>query len=141
MATYAKETKHLFLTIMEAILQSLGIMESNQEEKDKNNENNNIMKELDNGSQMLVSNFYPQCPEPNLTLGMHPHSDYGFLTLLLQDEVEGLQIQFKDKWVTVQPIPNAFVVNVGDHLEVIIFTFKTKVFMEIHFFRTIMTLN
>ncbi|XP_027188296.1 probable 2-oxoglutarate-dependent dioxygenase SLC1 [Cicer arietinum] len=103
---------------MEAILQSLGIMESNQEEKDKNNENNNIMKELDNGSQMLVSNFYPQCPEPNLTLGMHPHSDYGFLTLLLQDEVEGLQIQFKDKWVTVQPIPNAFVVNVGDHLEI-----------------------
>lgn len=120
-ATYAKETKQLFMAIMKAILESLGIMEDNQEEMTKekdNNDNNNIMKELDNGSQMLVTNFYPPCPEPDLTLGMHPHSDYGFLTLLLQDEVEGLQIQFQDKWLTVQPIPNAFVVNIGDHLEV-----------------------
>jgi isopenicillin N synthase-like dioxygenase len=121
-ATYTQETKHLFLAIMEAILESLGIMEDNQEEEAKENDNNNninIMKELDNGSQMLVTNFYPPCPEPDLTLGMHPHSDYGFLTLLLQDEVEGLQIQFQDKWLTVQPIPNAFVINIGDHLEVI----------------------
>lgn len=124
-ATYAKETKHLFMTIMEAILESLGIVEANQQEMTKekdnndNNNNNNIMNELDDGSQMLVTNFYPPCPEPDLTLGMHPHSDYGFLTLLLQDEVEGLQIQFQDKWLTVQPIPNAFVVNIGDHLEVI----------------------
>ncbi|KAI5425716.1 probable 2-oxoglutarate-dependent dioxygenase SLC1 [Lathyrus oleraceus] len=120
-ATYAKETKQLFMAIMKAILESLGIMEDNQEEMTKekdNNDNNNIMKELDNGSQMLVTNFYPPCPEPDLTLGMHPHSDYGFLTLLLQDEVEGLQIQFQDKWLTVQPIPNAFVVNIGDHLEI-----------------------
>ncbi|XP_061352423.1 probable 2-oxoglutarate-dependent dioxygenase SLC1 [Gastrolobium bilobum] len=107
-ATYAEETKHLFLVIMEAILESLGIRE----------EEDNILKELDNGSQMVVTNFYPPCPQPDLTLGMPPHSDYGFLTLLLQDEVEGLQIQFQDKWVTVQPIPNAFVVNIGDHLEI-----------------------
>jgi isopenicillin N synthase-like dioxygenase len=123
-ATYTQETKHLFLAIMESILESLGIMEDNQEEEAKENDNNNninIMKELDNGSQMLVTNFYPPCPEPDLTLGMHPHSDYGFLTLLLQDEVEGLQIQFQDKWLTVQPIPNAFVINIGDHLEVINF--------------------
>lgn len=128
MASYAEETKHLFLTIMEAILESLGIMEANQEEeaKENDNNNNNIMKELDNGSQMLVTNFYPPCPEPDLTLGMHPHSDYGFLTLLLQDEVEGLQIQYQDKWLTVQPIPNAFVVNIGDHLEVIYILFVFK---------------
>ncbi|AES81965.2 putative flavanone 3-dioxygenase [Medicago truncatula] len=117
-ASYAEKTKHLFLTIMEAILESLGIMEEEAKENDNNNNNNNIMKELDNGSQMLVTNFYPPCPEPDLTLGMHPHSDYGFLTLLLQDEVEGLQIQYQDKWLTVQPIPNAFVVNIGDHLEI-----------------------
>ncbi|XP_027349167.1 protein DMR6-LIKE OXYGENASE 1-like [Abrus precatorius] len=110
-ATYAEETRHLFLVVMEGILESLGIMEANDEEE-------NIMKDLGNGSQMMVVNFYPPCPEPDLTLGMPPHSDYGFLTLLLQDQVEGLQIQFKDKWVTVQPIPNAFVVNIGDHLEI-----------------------
>lgn len=116
-ATYTEETKHLFLAIMEAILESLGIMEASQEKETKVKDN--ILKELENGSQMLVANFYPPCPEPELTLGMHPHSDYGFLTLLLQDEVEGLQIQFQGKWVTVQPIPNAFVINIGDHLEVI----------------------
>uniref|UniRef100_A0A7N2M740 Fe2OG dioxygenase domain-containing protein n=1 Tax=Quercus lobata TaxID=97700 RepID=A0A7N2M740_QUELO len=66
----------------------------------------------------MVINYYPPCPEPNITLGMPPHFDYGFLTLLLQDEVEGLQIQHQDKWVTVEPIANASVVNVGDHLEI-----------------------
>ncbi|KAJ1419464.1 Oxoglutarate/iron-dependent dioxygenase [Sesbania bispinosa] len=111
-ATYAEETKHLFLMLMEAILESLGIMEANQEK-----ENINILKEMEDGSQLMVVNFYPPCPEPDLTLGMPPHSDYGFLTLLLQDEVEGLQIQFQGKWFTVQPINNSFVVNVGDHLE------------------------
>ncbi|KHN12494.1 Putative 2-oxoglutarate/Fe(II)-dependent dioxygenase [Glycine soja] len=111
-ATNAEETKHLFLVVMEAILESLGIVEANQEEDD------NILKEFENESQMMVASFYPPCPQPDLTLGMPPHSDYGFLTLLLQDEVEGLQIQHQDKWVTVQPIPNASVVNVGDHLEI-----------------------
>ncbi|KAJ1377328.1 Oxoglutarate/iron-dependent dioxygenase [Sesbania bispinosa] len=113
-ATYAEKTKHLFLMLMEAILESLGIMEANQEKENINN----ILKEMENGSQLMVVNFYPPCPEPDLTLGMPPHSDYGFLTLLLQDEVEGLQIQFQGKWFTVQPINNSFVVNVGDHLEI-----------------------
>lgn len=100
---------------MESILESLGILEDNQEVKD-----NNILKELEDGSQLIAANFYPPCPQPDLTLGMPPHSDYGFLTLLLQDDVEGLQIQFQDQWFTVQPINNAFVVNIGDHLEVIL---------------------
>uniref|UniRef100_A0A803NWN8 Fe2OG dioxygenase domain-containing protein n=1 Tax=Cannabis sativa TaxID=3483 RepID=A0A803NWN8_CANSA len=71
------------------------------------------------GSQIVVMNWYPACPEPELTLGMPPHSDYGLLTLLLQDEqVEGLQIQHQGTWLNLKPIPNSFVVNVGDHLEV-----------------------
>ncbi|AES60686.2 putative flavanone 3-dioxygenase [Medicago truncatula] len=111
-ATYAEETKHLFLRLMEAIVESLGIVESNKEEKD------NLIKELEDGSQLMAANFYPPCPQPDLTLGMPPHSDYGFLTLLLQDEVEGLQVQFQEQWFTVQPINNTFVVNVGDHLEI-----------------------
>ncbi|KAI5395770.1 probable 2-oxoglutarate-dependent dioxygenase SLC1 [Lathyrus oleraceus] len=111
-ATYAEETKHLFIRLMESILESLGIVEDNQEVKD------NILKELEDGSQLMAVNFYPPCPQPDLTLGMPPHSDYGFLTLLLQDDVEGLQIQFQEQWFTVQPINNAFVVNIGDHLEI-----------------------
>lgn len=113
MCAYAQETKCLFLTLMEAILESLGIVEANQEAEKKD-----ILKDFEDGSQIMVVNYYPPCPEPDLTLGMPPHSDYGFLTLLLQDEVDGLQIQILDQWLTVDPIPNAFVVNVGDHLEV-----------------------
>ena len=98
-------------------MESLGL-----DQKDENDENGGEEDSIkfEDGSQLIVVNCYPSCPEPELTLGMPPHSDYGFLTLLLQDEVEGLQIQHEGKWVTVEPRPNSFVVNVGDHLEVII---------------------
>ncbi|XP_059309579.1 probable 2-oxoglutarate-dependent dioxygenase SLC1 [Lycium ferocissimum] len=109
-ANYSKQAKFLYQLLIGAILESLGIV-------NENNDSNNL-KEFEDGSQLLVLNCYPSCPEPDLTLGMPPHSDYGLLTLLLQDEVKGLQIQHKERWLTVEPIPNSFVVNVGDHLEI-----------------------
>lgn len=102
-------------------MESLGVVGRKDDDQKKREEDqeDDMLKDLQaDGSQMMVANCYPPCPEPNLTLGIPPHSDYGFLTLLLQDEVEGLQIQFQEKWVSVQPIANSFVVNVGDHLEV-----------------------
>lgn len=114
MVNYSKNTKFLYLMLTEAILESLGLVETTKNEKE-----NDGLREFENGSQLIVLNCYPKCPEPDLTLGMHPHSDYGFLTLLLQDEVEGLQIQHEGRWITVEPLPDSFVVNVGDHLEVI----------------------
>lgn len=110
-ANYSKQTNFLYQLLIGAILESLGIV------KEHINDSQNL-KEFEDGSQLLVLNCYPCCPEPDLTLGMPPHSDYGLLTLLLQDEVKGLQIQHQGKWLTVEPIPNSFVVNVGDHLEV-----------------------
>ena len=109
---------------MVAILESLGLVGTTE---NKTEEDDNIIEEFQDGSQLMVVNCYPPCPEPNLTLGMPPHSDYGFLTLLLQDEVEGLQIQYQDKWITVQPIANSFVVNVGDHLEVSLSIFNISI--------------
>ncbi|KAK8713660.1 hypothetical protein V6N13_148871 [Hibiscus sabdariffa] len=111
-ASYAKETKWLFLRITEAILESLGLWGSTAPEDDE------MLKQFHEGSQLMVVNCFPPCPEPELTLGMPPHSDYGFLTLLLQDEVQGLQIQYKGRWITVEPMPDSFVINVGDHLEI-----------------------
>ncbi|KAF3681117.1 putative peroxisomal fatty acid beta-oxidation multifunctional protein AIM1-like [Capsicum annuum] len=115
---YSKETKILFIKLVEAILESLGInVTTKNKTQQQNDDVEEILKEFEDGSQLMAINFYPPCPNPNLTLGMPPHSDYGFLTLLLQDEVEGLQVKFNGDWVTIQPIPGSFVVNVGDHLE------------------------
>jgi naringenin 3-dioxygenase len=67
--------------------------------------------------QKVVVNFYPKCPQPDLTLGLKRHTDPGTITLLLQDLVGGLQATRDggNTWITVQPIAGAFVVNLGDH--------------------------
>lgn len=65
-------------------------------------------------------NFYPKCPQPDLTLGLSSHSDPGGITVLLPDDrVKGLQVRRGDAWVTVQPVPDAFIVNVGDQIQVL----------------------
>ncbi|KAF8394911.1 hypothetical protein HHK36_018850 [Tetracentron sinense] len=48
----------------------------------------------------LRVNFYPKCPQPDLTLGLSSHSDPGGMTLLLPDDhVAGLQVRKGDNWV------------------------------------------
>lgn len=63
-------------------------------------------------------NFYPRCPQPELALGIMPHADTSFVTVLQQDETPGLEVQKDDQWVLVPPTPNAFVINMGDLLQV-----------------------
>ncbi|KAL2931153.1 Protein SRG1 [Bienertia sinuspersici] len=73
----------------------------------------------DEGLQSLRMNYYPPCPQPDKVIGLTPHSDAVTLTILLQfNEIVGLQIRRDDKWVSVNPLPHAFVVNVGDILEI-----------------------
>jgi len=50
-------------------------------------------------------------------LGIGAHSDYGFLTILAQDSVGGLQVQnCAGEWIAATPIPGTFVVNIGELL-------------------------
>ncbi|MED6118526.1 Jasmonate-induced oxygenase 2 [Stylosanthes scabra] len=68
----------------------------------------------------LRVNFYPKCPRPDLTLGLSPHSDPGGMTMLLPDnQVAGLQVRKGDEWITVKPERHAFIVNIGDQIQVI----------------------
>ncbi|XP_068641463.1 2-oxoglutarate-dependent dioxygenase 19-like isoform X2 [Aristolochia californica] len=69
--------------------------------------------------KILIGNFYPRCPQPQLAMGMPPHSDHGLLTVLIENNVGGLQVLHDGKWVQVQSIPNSFLVNIGDHLEIL----------------------
>ncbi len=49
--------------------------------------------------------------------GVAEHTDYGLLTLLMQDDCGGLQVNGRDGWVDAEPVEGAFVCNIGDMLE------------------------
>ncbi len=59
---------------------------------------------------------YP--PTPPGGAGVNPHHDAGFLTLLMQHEIGGLQVlNPSDQWIDVAPTPGALVVNIGEMLQ------------------------
>ena len=63
--------------------------------------------------------YYPPQPADlgEKQFGVGPHTDYGCLTMVYQDDVGGLQVATNDReWVTAVPIEGTFVVNVGDLL-------------------------
>lgn len=75
---------------------------------------------FEDGIQGIRMNYYPPCLQANKVIGLTPHSDATGLTLLTQaNEVQGLQIKKNAKWVPINPIPGAFIINVGDIIEVI----------------------
>ena len=65
--------------------------------------------------------YYPpstQADELEERFGVAPHTDFGVLTLLLQDQNGGLQVQMTSgEWVEAPPIPGTLVCNIGDLLQ------------------------
>ncbi|KAF8008403.1 hypothetical protein BT93_K2169 [Corymbia citriodora subsp. variegata] len=79
-----------------------------------------MIEQFEEGLQGIRMNYYPPCPRPELVIGITPHSDAVGLTILLQvNEVDGLQVRKEGKWVPIKPLSNAFIVNVGDILEIV----------------------
>ncbi|KAI3994849.1 hypothetical protein MKX01_037400 [Papaver californicum] len=76
-----------------------------------------IEKSLGEGCQIVASNYYPPCPEPHRTFGLSAHSDHGGLTILMQNDVDGLRVRYNDTWIPVHHVPGTLVVNIGDYLE------------------------
>ncbi|PRQ60589.1 putative flavanone 3-dioxygenase [Rosa chinensis] len=105
-SSYCKEVRELGYRIEELISESLGL------------EKHYIKNIMGEQGQHMAVNFYPPCPEPELTYGLPGHTDPNALTILLQDlGVCGLQVLKDGKWVAVNPHPNAFVINIGDQLQ------------------------
>ncbi|KDP25011.1 hypothetical protein JCGZ_23994 [Jatropha curcas] len=106
--TYSTEVKNLAMVILAHMAKALH-MEADE------------MKEIfEDGHQSMRMNYYPPCPQPDKVIGLTPHSDATGLTILLQvNEVEGLQIKKDNKWLSVKPFPNAFIINIGDILEIV----------------------
>ncbi|KAK6135695.1 hypothetical protein DH2020_030572 [Rehmannia glutinosa] len=73
-----------------------------------------------NQTSFMRLNYYPPCPAPQLALGLGRHKDAGAMTILAQDDVGGLEVKRKSdgEWIFVKPTPDAYIVNVGDLIQV-----------------------
>ncbi|CCK17565.1 2-Oxobutyrate oxidase, putative [Cronobacter universalis NCTC 9529] len=61
---------------------------------------------------------YPGQQNTGSTQGVGAHKDSGFLSFLLQDQQKGLQVEVApDEWIDAAPLPDSFVVNIGELLE------------------------
>lgn len=105
---YVTELKKLSLKIIDFLAKALNIDEEY------------IKEQFGEGMQSMRMNYYPPCPEPDKVIGLTPHSDAAGLTILLQlNQMEGLQINKDGMWIPISPLPNAFIINIGDILEIV----------------------
>ncbi|XP_062092286.1 protein DMR6-LIKE OXYGENASE 2-like [Humulus lupulus] len=106
---YGREVGKLAYKMLELIALSLGLAANSL----------NIHFE-DHQTTFMRLNHYPPCPSPDLALGVGRHKDGGALTVLAQDDVGGLEVRKKSdgEWIRVKPTPGAFIINVGDIVQV-----------------------
>ncbi|XP_047045717.1 jasmonate-induced oxygenase 1-like [Lolium rigidum] len=109
---YGREVAALCGRLLAAMSSGLGVGEGRLQEEFGGEEGAGVCVRV---------NYYPRCPQPELTLGLSSHSDPGGMTVLLADErVRGLQVRgHGGEWVTVDPVADAFIVNVGDQIQVL----------------------
>lgn len=62
--------------------------------------------------------YPPQPPDDHDGFGVAPHTDFGCITLLWQDDSGGLEVRDRasGEWIAAPPLPGTLVVNVGDLL-------------------------
>ncbi|XP_074269739.1 oxoglutarate-dependent flavonoid 7-O-demethylase 1-like [Silene latifolia] len=108
MEEYIAATKTLAVTLLHQMAKALGIDSTEMEEL------------FSEGLQSIRMNYYPPCPEPDKAIGFAPHSDADALTIVFQlNQTQGLEIRKDGNWVPVIPLENAFIVNIGDIMEIV----------------------
>jgi isopenicillin N synthase-like dioxygenase len=107
MMEYSKQVMNLGKFLFELLSEALGLEPNHLNDMD-------CSKGL-----LMLSHYYPPCPEPDLTLGTSQHSDNSFLTVLLPDQIEGLQVRREGHWFDVPHVSGALIINIGDLLQLI----------------------
>ena len=107
---YMKKSEVVIKKLLKVLMQRLNVTEIDDKKE-------NLLM----GSKRININYYPICPNPELTVGVGRHSDVSTLTILLQDEIGGLYVrdEKRDSWIHVPPIKGSLVINVGDALQII----------------------
>nr|ALP48589.1 flavonol synthase [Erythranthe cardinalis] len=68
---------------------------------------------------LMKINYYPPCPRPDLALGVVAHTDMSALTILVPNEIQGLQVSRDGHWYDVKYIPNALIIHIGDQIQIL----------------------
>ncbi|XP_019443022.1 PREDICTED: probable 2-oxoglutarate-dependent dioxygenase AOP1 [Lupinus angustifolius] len=102
--SFSGQVSELDQIIRKMILESLGV------EK--------YLEEHMNSSKYLLRVMKYKGPQTSETkLGLNSHTDKNIVTILHQNQVEGLEVLTKDgKWISYKPSPNSFVAMIGDSL-------------------------
>lgn len=69
--------------------------------------------------QNITISYYSPCPQPDLALGLQSHSDMGAITLLIQDDVGGLEVLKDGMWIPVPALRDGILVILADQTEII----------------------
>ena len=104
---WQQEMTHVALELLRAFAEALSL---------PRNAFDDLYGEYPNEHIKLIR--YPGRTDDESRQGVGAHKDSGFLTLLLQDDQTGLQVEVTpDNWVDATPLPGSFVVNIGELLE------------------------
>lgn len=104
---WQQKTRQVVIKLLKAFLVALELPEDSLNEIIQNPPQHNLK---------LI--HYPPIDEAaDSDQGVGAHKDGGILTLLWQDNVGGLQVKTDDGWIDIAPLENAFVVNIGEALE------------------------
>lgn len=67
---------------------------------------------------LRINEYRVSCDEASESITLPAHTDGSAISILHQDEVGGLQVLSKvGNWVDVKPMPNSFIVLIGDLLQ------------------------
>jgi isopenicillin N synthase-like dioxygenase len=102
---YTHTLTNLGHALLGALAESLGLAEDH------------FRREMTAEPLTLLRLFNYPAGGPSDGWGVGEHTDYGFLSILWQDNAGGLEVRSSSGWVSAPPLPGTLVCNIGDMLD------------------------